>query len=48
MSTKPRDGYHGFGLKSVRHTVEKYGGHVNLRAEGGRFSLRVLIPLQDK
>ena len=48
VSTKPRDGYHGFGLKSVRHTVEKYGGHVNLRAEGGRFSLRVLIPLQDK
>lgn len=48
VSTKPRDGYHGFGLKSIRHTVEKYGGHVNLRADGGRFSLRVLIPLEDK
>lgn len=48
MSTKARDGYHGFGLKSIRHTVEQYGGFAAVRAEGGYFCLKILIPLRDQ
>lgn len=45
VSTKPNNGYHGFGLKSIRHTAEKYGGHLTVEVEDGCFHLRVLIPL---
>lgn len=44
-STKPRDGYHGFGLRSIRHTVEQYGGFLTVNAENGHFCLKILIPL---
>lgn len=37
-------GYHGFGLKSIRYTAEKYGGFLNVEAENGIFLLRVVIP----
>ena len=44
ISRKARDGYHGFGLKSVRHTAERYGGFLTLQTEGDIFLLRVTIP----
>ena len=45
VSTKPNNGYHGFGLKSIRHTVEQYEGHLTVKEEDGCFHLRILIPL---
>lgn len=36
--------YHGFGLKSIRHTVEKYGGFVTINTRDSIFLLRVTIP----
>ena len=45
VTTKPGDGYHGFGLKSIRHTVGQYGGFTTVNAAGGYFTLKVLIPL---
>ena len=45
VSTKPNNGYHGFGLKSIRHTARKYGGCLTVEAEDGCFHLRILIPL---
>lgn len=45
VTTKEKNGYHGFGLKSIRHTVEKYGGFVTVEVKGGSFSLRILFPL---
>lgn len=45
ITTKERNGYHGFGLKSIRHTAEKYGGFVTVEGKDGSFSLRVLFPL---
>lgn len=45
ITTKEKNGYHGFGLKSIRHTVEKYGGFVTVEAKDGCFSLRILFPL---
>ena len=44
-TTKARDGYHGFGIPSIRSTAEKYGGCMTLHAEDGLFVLRVSIPL---
>lgn len=48
VSTKPHDGYHGFGLKSIRHTAGKYGGYTTVRTDGGQFRLKMLIPLEER
>ena len=40
---------HGYGIKSIRRTVSKYGGHVKIAQEGNWFILTALIPeKQDK
>lgn len=44
-STKADDGYHGFGLKSIRHTAQKYGGFLTVNLEHGCFVLRILLSL---
>ena len=44
-TTKGDRDYHGYGLKSIRYTAEKYGGSVSIQPEENWFSLRVLIPL---
>ena len=46
QSTKPVNGYHGFGLKSIRHTAQKYGGFVTVTVADGCFDLRILLPLE--
>lgn len=44
-TTKTREpGYHGFGLKSIRYTAEKYGGFLTIQSEDNVFLLRVTIP----
>ena len=40
---------HGFGLRSIREIVERYGGDMELTSETGQFSLFLYLPLnQDK
>lgn len=46
-TTKKDKKNHGFGLKSIRHTVEKYGGTFTVSAEGGWFRLNILLPAQE-
>jgi hypothetical protein len=36
---------HGYGLKSIRYTAEKYGGSMTVNAEDGWFVLRILLPM---
>ena len=43
-TTKEDNGYHGFGLKSIQLTAEKYGGIVNISTEHHIFLLQVIIP----
>lgn len=45
LSRKPRDGQHGLGLRSVRGTLEKYGGSLRqyYEEEAGLFHTVVLI-----
>lgn len=44
-TTKADRRFHGYGLKSICHTAEKYGGSATVHAENGWFELRILIPL---
>lgn len=43
-STKTPDGYHGYGLKGVRQTAEKYGGFLTLDTTNHVFLVRTTIP----
>jgi hypothetical protein len=36
---------HGYGLKSIRYTAEKYGGSMTVNTEAGWFLLRILVPV---
>lgn len=44
-TTKKDRQNHGYGLKSIRATAEKYGGSAAVHVSDGWFELRVLIPL---
>lgn len=46
-STKPHNGYHGFGIRSIRSTVYKYNGELTVDTKDGIFSLRILLPLPE-
>lgn len=43
-TTKSDKKNHGFGLKSIRYSVEKYGGSVSVDMEKSWFELKILIP----
>ena len=45
VTTKRDKRYHGFGMKSMRHTVEKYGGSIVAVQSDGWFELKILIPI---
>lgn len=47
VTTKEDKQLHGYGLKSVRLSAEKYNGHLNLAQENGWFTVTLLIPLPD-
>ena len=46
-TTKKEKEYHGYGLKSIRYTVNKYEGAVTIDAKDGWFELKILIPLKE-
>ena len=45
ITTKNNKDYHGYGVKSIRKTVEKYDGTVTIRTEDGWFLLSILFPV---
>jgi len=47
-STKQDKGYHGFGLKSIQYTAEKYGGGIVCQAIDNYFVLQILLPIPEK
>ena len=47
VSTKPDKAYHGYGIRSVRHAAEKYGGALTIHNQDGWFEINVMIPLQN-
>ena len=44
-TTKPDKALHGYGLKSIQATAERYGGSVTVQAEKGWFTLGIVIPI---
>lgn len=48
VTTKKEKEYHGYGIKSIRSTVEKYGGTMTIETEKNWFYLRILIPVNEK
>lgn len=44
VTTKKENQFHGYGLKSLRHTVHKYGGEVDIHVQDNWFDLKILIP----
>lgn len=45
QTTKKDKINHGYGLKSIRYAVEKYGGTMNCYTENAWFIVKILIPL---
>lgn len=46
LSTKNRRrAYHGFGMKSMKHLTEKYGGTLYANLENGIFMLQIILPM---
>lgn len=48
VTSKKDTSLHGYGLKSLRYTVRKYRGEVQIDTRDSWFSLRILIPLDMK
>lgn len=45
LTTKKDRLYHGFGLKSIRQSVSKYGGTAQFGQKDGFFTLQIMIPI---
>ena len=43
-TTKQNKSYHGFGLRSIQMTAEKYGGEMSVHARDNLFCLDVILP----
>lgn len=48
ITDKDNKNIHGFGMKSIRHTAEKYNGTITISTEKDQFMLQVLIPLANE
>lgn len=46
ITTKRNTEYHGYGLKSIRYSVEKYDGYINVGIKDNWFRLEMLLPLK--
>lgn len=47
-SSKEDAANHGFGMKSIRYLAEKYGGVMEYSADGGLFTMQILIPVKNE
>ena len=48
VTTKKDKENHGYGLKSIRYTVNKYDGAVSIDTQENWFELKILIPMKTK
>lgn len=46
LTTKAKNGYHGYGMKSMLHTIQKYEGHLITEVKNGCFYFNVMLPLE--
>lgn len=48
VTSKDDQEHHGFGIKSIRYAVERYGGCMGIYPEDNMFLLRISIPLPEE
>ncbi|MCD8147258.1 MAG: GHKL domain-containing protein [Clostridiales bacterium] len=48
VTTKKDKDYHGFGVKSIKRSVEQYNGAMTISTDNGWFRLKLLIPLPEE
>lgn len=48
LTTKKEKAFHGYGIKSIRYTVNKYDGAVSIDTKENWFELKVLIPIKKE
>lgn len=48
LTTKKDKNLHGYGIKSIKYTANRYDGVVNINAENHWFELKILIPYNSK
>jgi len=48
VTNKKDKGGHGFGLKSIRYAVQKYGGTMQIGSRENAFVLNIVVPLPGK
>jgi len=48
LTSKGDENYHGFGVKSIRSTAEKYGGSMRVTSRDQWFRLNILLPVPPK
>lgn len=48
LSTKKEKEFHGYGIKSIRYTVNKYEGAVSIDTQNQWFDMKILIPLKEE
>lgn len=46
LTTKAKNGYHGYGMKSMLHTIQKYEGHLTTEVKNGCFYFNVMLPFE--
>ena len=46
LTTKAKNGYHGYGMKSMLHTIQKYEEHLTTEVKNGCFYFNVMLPLE--
>ena len=44
VTTKGDKKYHGYGIKSIQYSVQKYGGTISISTQKNWFELKILIP----
>lgn len=48
VTTKENNGYHGYGIKSIKYIVSAHGGVTNIRLEDNLYKLSILFPLSSR
>ena len=48
LTTKKNKEGHGYGIKSIYYTAERYGGFVDVSADDDWFRLKILIPINAR
>ncbi|MCR5417207.1 MAG: ATP-binding protein [Pseudobutyrivibrio sp.] len=48
LTRKSDSRFHGYGIKSIKYSIEKYGGFVNLSNSNNWFRVEMLLPKAEK